>query len=354
MEEIVNAYMEGNGSKSKSTKQTITTGLKRLEKILSKPFDKLTLNDFSNSESILDKTTDLYSLNTTISTILSIIKFIEFKKGKEKLIEDYREILNELIQQRNASQGKQEFKEGEEQNWIDYEELKSQVEFLSKSIYLKNKKSFTEYRNFLILALYVLMPPARIGNYLNMLKKDGGSMKQKIDSLPKNHNYLVKTGDTYTLIFNEYKTSKVLGKIKYEIKNEILNKLISKYLEDYNNNSKNKYFMINASGKQMSQTGFTNGQSSITKKLFNKHITNNMFRRIFFTWFLSTNPSVEEKQKVLRVSGQNYKPSMVEKYDKKKSVEENSKGDSNDVVQSVMEKPTTQKKNKVYKSNRID
>jgi len=38
MEEIVNAYMEGNGSKSKSTKQTITTGLKRLEKILSKPF----------------------------------------------------------------------------------------------------------------------------------------------------------------------------------------------------------------------------------------------------------------------------------------------------------------------------
>ena len=272
MEEIVNYYMEGNGSKSKSTKQTITTGLKRLEKILSKPFDELTLKDFSNTEEILNKTTDLYSLNTTISTILSIIKFIEFKskisnakKGKEKLIEEYRDILNELIQQRNSSQGKQEFKEGEKDNWIDYVELKVQVEFLSNSIYLKNKKSFTEYRNFLILALYVLMPPARIGNYLNMIKKDNSNMKQKIDSLPKNHNYIVKTGDTYTLIFNEYKTSKVLGKIKYEIKNEILNKLISKYLEDHNNNSKNKYFMINASGKPMSQTGFTNGQSSITK-----------------------------------------------------------------------------------------
>jgi len=352
MEEIVNSYLEGNGSKSKSTKQTITTGLKRLEKILSKSFDDLTLKDFSNSESILDKITDLYSLNTTISTILSIIKFIEFKKGKEKLIEDYRDILNELIQQRNSSQGKQQFKEGEKDNWIDYEELKSQVEYLSNSIYLKNKKSFTEYRNFLILALYVLMPPARIGNYLNMLKKDGSNMKQKIDSLPKNHNYIVKTDSTYTLIFNEYKTSKVLGKIKYEIKNEILNKLISKYLEDYNNNSKNKYFMINASGKQMSQTGFTNGQSSITKKLFNKHITNNMFRRIFFTWFLSTNPSVEEKQQVLRVSGQNYKPSMVEKYDKKISVEDKPKEESKDIVESVMDK-TAKKKEKVYKSNRI-
>ncbi len=353
MEEIVNSYMEGNGSKSKATKQTITTGLKRLEKILSKPFDELTLKDFSNTEEILNKTTDLYSLNTTISTILSIIKFIEFKSGKEKLIEDYRDILNELIQQRNSSQGKQEFKEGEKDNWIDYEELKGQVEFLSNTIYLKNKKSFTEYRNFLILALYVLMPPARIGNYLNMLKKDGSNMKQKIDSLPKNHNYIVKTDNTYTLIFNEYKTSKILGKIKYEIKNEILNKLISKYLEDHNNNSKNKYFMINASGKQMSQTGFTNGQSSITKKLFNKHITNNMFRRIFFTWFLSTNPSVEEKQEVLRVSGQNYKPSMVEKYDKKLSVEDKPKEESKDIVESVMNKPS-QKKEKVYKSNRIN
>jgi len=354
MDEIVNSYMEGNGSKSKATKQTITTGLKRLEKILSKPFDKLTLKDFSNSESILDKTTDLYSLNTTISTILSIVKFIEFKKGKEKLIEDYRDILNELIQQRNGSQGKQEFKEGEKDNWIDYEELKNQVEKLSEKVYLKTKKSFTEYRNFLILALYVLMPPARIGNYLNMLKKDGSNMKQKIDSLPKNHNYIVKTGDTYTLIFNEYKTSKVLGKIKYEIKNEILNKLISKYLEDHNNNSKNKYFMINASGKQMSQTGFTNGQSSITKKLFKKHITNNMFRRIFFTWFLSTNPSVEEKQEVLKVSGQNYKVSMVEKYDRRpKKLEDNPKEESKDIVQSVMNKPS-QKKEKVYKSNRIN
>ena len=39
-----------------------------------------------------------------------------------------------------------------------------------------------------------------------------------------------------------------------------------------------------------------------------------MFRRIFFTWFLSTNPSVEEKQEVLKLVGQNYKPTQAEKY----------------------------------------
>ncbi len=79
--------------------------------------------------------------------------------------------------------------------------------------------------------------------------------------------------------------------------------------------------MINASGKQMSQVGFTNAQSSITNKLFLKHITNNQFRRIFFTHFLSTNPTVKDKQEVLKISGQNYKPSQVEKYDRSKGDE---------------------------------
>ena len=321
MEEIINAYMDSNGSKSSSTRSTLKLGLKRLEKIFNKDFDKLKVKDFSNSESVVDKITNLYSLNTTIGTILSIIRFLIFKESGEKIIQEYRDILNELIQERNGGTAKQEFKEGEEENWIDYEELRDKVLKLSEE-YLQKKKSFTEYRNFLILSLFVLIPPARVGNYLDMVKKDNSVMKQKIDSLPKKFNYIVKTGDTYTLIFNQYKTSKVLGKVKYEIKDKVLNKLIDKYLDKFNNNPKNRFFMINASGKPMNQSNFTNAQSSITRKLFNKKITNNQFRRIFFTHFLSTNPSVEEKQNVLRISGQNYKPSMVEKYDRKKSVEE--------------------------------
>lgn len=321
MEEIINSYMDSNGSKSASTRSTLKQGLKRLEKIFNKDFDKLKVKDFSNSESVVDKITNLYSLNTTIGTILSIIRFLIFKESAENLIQEYRDILNELIQERNGGTANQEFKEGEEENWIDYEELRDKVLKLSEE-YLQKKKSFTEYRNFLILSLFVLIPPARVGNYLDMVKKDNSVMKQKIDSLPKKFNYIVKTGDTYTLIFNQYKTSKVLGKVKYEIKDKVLNKLIDKYLDKFNNNPKNRFFMINASGKPMNQSNFTNAQSSITRKLFNKKITNNQFRRIFFTHFLSTNPSVEEKQNVLRISGQNYKPSMVEKYDRKKSVEE--------------------------------
>ena len=332
MNKIIDLYLKNNSSTSKSTKITLLQGLKRLEKIKSKKFDDLTSKDFENVDNTIDEVTEMYSLNTTISTILAINKFLDFKTGNKELILKYKEILNELIKKRNSNQITQTFKNDEKDNWIDYLKLKSMVEKFSVE-YLNKKKSFTDYRNFLILSLFVLIPPARIGNYLDMIKKDDNIMKQKIDSLPKKYNYIVKTGDTYTLIFNQYKTSKILGKVKYNIKNNILNNLLKKYLEDYNNLDKNKFFMINKSGKPMSQTNFTNSQGSITKKLFKKQITNNMFRRIFFTWFLSTNPSIQEKMTILKISGQNYKASTVEKYDRSESIND-SKEVNNDVLSS--------------------
>lgn len=322
MDEILDEYIKNNGSNSAATRKTLETGLKRLEKILEKDFKNIRTTDFKNPEKIIDKITSLYSLNTTISTILSINRFLLHKKASKKLIDQYKEILNELIQERNKGIATQKFKEGEEENWIDYEELKKKVEALAV-FYLDKKKSFTDYRNFLILGLFTLIPPARVGNYLNMVKKDSEFMKQKISSLNKKFNYIVKKDGKYTLVFNLYKTAKVLGKVIYEIKNEVLNDLLDKYFEEYNNDPKNKFFMINASGKPMSQTNFTNAQSSISKKLFNKNMTNNMFRRIFFTYFLDQNPSVEEKIKVLKISGQNYKPTTVERYDRKLSVKKN-------------------------------
>ena len=316
--DMVQKYITENGSKSASTAQTLTTSLKRLPKVLDKEFSKIQNKDFKNTNKIIDLITESYSLNTTIQTILGIIKFLSFKDADEELIDDYRQILNELIQERNSSQGKQEFKEGEKENWIEYPELKKKVEEISQS-YLTEKKSFTSFRNFLIVCLYVLMPPARIGNYLDMIKKDSSNMKRKAESLNKKNNYVVRNKENdFTFVFNKYKTAKNLGSIKYDVKSTILNQMLEKYFKDYNNNPKHKNFMVNASGKPMTQVNFTNSQTSITNKLFDKKITNNQFRRIFFTHFLSTNPSVEDKIEVLKISGQSYKPAMIEKYDRSK------------------------------------
>lgn len=315
---MVQKYITENGSTSPSTAQTLTTSLKRLSKVLDKDFSNIKIKDFKNTTKIIDLITESYSLNTTIQTILGIIKFLAFKDADEELIDDYRQILNELIQERNSTQGQQEFKEGEKENWIEYPVLKEKVEELSNE-YLTQKKAFTGFRNFLIVCLYVLMPPARIGNYLDMIKKDSSNMKRKAESLNKKNNYVVRNKENdFTFIFNKYKTAKNLGSVKYDVKSNILNQMLEKYFKDYNNNPKVKNFMINASGKAMSQVNFTNSQTSITNKLFDKKITNNQFRRIFFTHFLSTNPSVEDKIEILKISGQNYRPAMIEKYDRSK------------------------------------
>ena len=124
--DMVQKYITENGSKSPSTAQTLTTSLKRLTKILDKDFSKI--------------------------------------QSKE-------------------------FKEGEKENWIEYPELKKKVEELSTE-YLTKKKAFTAFRNFLIVCLYVLMPPARIGNYLDMIKKDSSNMKRKAESLNKKNSIL--------------------------------------------------------------------------------------------------------------------------------------------------------------------
>ena len=73
MDKIIENYMENNGSTSLSTRSTLKQGLKRLEKILHKNFDDIKITDFKNAEKTIDDISDLYSLNTTIGTVLAVI-----------------------------------------------------------------------------------------------------------------------------------------------------------------------------------------------------------------------------------------------------------------------------------------
>jgi hypothetical protein len=224
-------------------------------------------------------------------------------------------MLNELIQERNKDNNNQEMSVKEEENWIEYPELKAKVEAEAQE-FLSKKKSFSGYRNFLIMSLLTLQPPTRLGNYLDMVYKNKSSLKNGGRGLMKTKNYILYNNNEenpkYTFIFNKYKTAKTLGQITREIENDTLNKLLHKWFEDYNTKKQN--FLVNSNGGLTTQTGITNGLSSISKKLFDKKLTGNSFRHIFITHFLSTNPSIQEKQEVLKLVGQNYKPTQAEKY----------------------------------------
>lgn len=324
MEAFLQKYQQSNGTKSKSTISTMKQNIKRIEKLIDKNVEDWSVKDFKDTNKIVDLITEKFNLNTTIQTILGIIKWLDLNKIESQVIEDYREVLNELVVERNNDINNQDYKNKEEENWIDYPELKKKVEGLVPE-YLEEKKSFSGFRNFLLLALFTLIPPARISHYSNMTKKYKDEMKTKPESLPKTKNYVIINGDgTHTFVFNTYKTSKTSGKVMHKIENEMLNKLLDKYFKEYNNNKKNKNFLINVNGKEMSQENITNSQASVTKKLLGKSISNNLFRHIFLTYFSSLNPSIKEKIRVGELIGQKYKPSQMEKYvrkgDKKSNV----------------------------------
>lgn len=300
---------------NKTSLLTIQQSIVRIEKILDKDFKNIKLKDLEDSENIINTLTENYSLNSVITTIVNLKKLIRYKKGSEDLVEEYNEYINDLVKERDDKKSKQNFNsEKEELNYIEYLKLKKIV--LDKSNeYFKNKKSFTEYRNFLILSLYVLMPPVRIQNWILMKKKEASSMKRKGESLTKKYNYIIRLPNgNYDVIFNNYKTSKSLGQKRYSIENNTLNKLIENWLLNYNNNDKIQYFLTNANGRCLTQSNFTNALSSISKRVIKKELTNNSLRRIFITYFLKLNPTFIEKQEVLAIMGQNAHQSTAEKY----------------------------------------
>jgi hypothetical protein len=316
MDKFVEYYINKNKSSSKSTKSTLISAISRLQKVIKMNFDEWNEKTFNNVEGITDLLIEEYSLNTVILSILMIIRFLEYKKSNLTTIQEYKDVLNELIQEKRKDEISQKQTIDEAQNWISYPELKKQVEELAPE-YLTNKKAFTKMRNFVILSLFTLQPPTRIGNYLEMKLKE--TNKRDVKSLNKKYNYITKQNDKYKMIFNNYKTSKYIGKVEHTIENEILNKILDKYINEY---LKGDELFENANGKPMTQSNFTQAQESVSTELLGKKLSTNDFRHIFLSWFLSTNPTIEEKEKIAHVIGQKYKPSRMELYQRR-----NEKGD---------------------------
>ena len=104
-----------------------------------------------------------------------------------------------------------------------YNELKSQV---AETKEFKSEADYTTLLKYAILSLYVLQPPRRNGDYLEM---------QVVPSftadLPTTHNYLATKGGG-EFIFNKYKTSKTYGEFKQNIVPE-LKLVITLYLKHH-------------------------------------------------------------------------------------------------------------------------
>lgn len=317
MDSFIN-YYKSSGSKSNHTITALKTSIKRLEKLTGKKINEWTKQILKPN--IVDS---LNSISSKIQTLTTMNRFYEYKKWNNNNV---KEKLNEFVKARTEKGKAQELTDKEKNNWINYEELKKKVEEKVDD-YLNGDKAFTKYRNFLMLALYVLIPPARISNYLNMYYKP--TKKRDISKYPKDKNYVTKIGDKYKFIFNDFKTNKYLGQVEYLIDDSKLNALISLWFNKYN--KKQKYFLTNYNGEEIKQTNFSSGLKNISRENFGKELNLNMLRHIYLTWFManSGDKSIKEKEDILRMVGQTYKPSRAELYARVDKLDENNNEEEN-------------------------
>jgi len=312
--DFTNLYKAFSPNASKSTIQTFETALKRIEKIYKKPIENLNLDFINSPDDIIKKFSKTeYSKNTMYSTINMINKLIIMIDASLTLKKQWGDKVKSLTQERDNAQLDNAKTRTESENWINYDELLEKVEREIDLIFdMENVKS-NEFRNLLIFSLYCLMPPARIGNYL-----DCKVIKENSENLPATHNYIIikdmDNNPSFYFVFNKFKTCKSLGTQMFKVENAKLVALLFRYFKYHNKDG--EYFLMSR-GKELSQPNLTNILKKTSQEITEKNLSCNMLRHIYITHFLSQNPTLRQKLEIAGAMGQTYTANQQDKYNRK-------------------------------------
>lgn len=340
--QLIRTYrQESENALSEKTYLTMKRNFERIEMIFDKTTQEIELKELDKVEEIVAKIDKNYKLASKIQTILGIKKLIASFENTPQQYSIFIKWVDELkknVNQRNEKIGNNEMTPNEEKNWIDYEDLKEKfVENLYKTVldnqYIVNNiviskapKLFFELKRKLLLAFYILIPPARIENYQNLLVRHSKNLKKKSSiSLNKNYNYLtILENKNYELIFNKYKTSKLLGKVKRIIpKDSELGMLIKNFLFVRRGvvlHNDGFLFSCNESSKKpMTPANFTTFLKKSSKLIFEKELSVNLFRHIFISYISKKSLSINDKKEIALFMGQTYNPTQQEQYRKIKN-----------------------------------
>jgi hypothetical protein len=312
--DFTNLYKEFSPNASKSTIQTFETALKRIEKIYQKSIENLNLDFINNPDDIIKKFAETeYSKNTMYSTINMINKLIIMIDAPLALKKKWGDIVKKLTQERDNAQLDNAKTRNESDNWIEYNELLEKVEKEIDIVFQMENIKSNDFRNLLIFCLYCLMPPARIGNYL-----DCKVIRDNAENLPSSHNYIIiknmDNNPTFYFVFNKFKTAKSLGTQMFKVENIKLTALLHRYFKYHN--KEGEYFLMSR-GKELTQPNLTNILKKVSQDLTEKNLSCNMLRHIYITHFLSENPTLRQKLEIAGAMGQTYIPNQQDKYNRK-------------------------------------
>ncbi len=246
------------------------------------------LDFLANKEEIKEKLNKL-KLTTRRNYVTGILVVLQAFDATQKLIDYYKNIINDLNEEYTAIMSKNNKSEKQEKNWTSMEELKKVFKDLEKEVMdldLKNKikikpTEFTKLQDYLIAGLYTLLPPIRL-DYAPMFIVP--SKTQAVDG----KNYLINSGrNKKSFLIQEFKNVSSKGSQTINIPSK-LNTIINMWIKWNDTN----FFLLNNRKEVLS----ANGLGKMISRIFaptGKNITINLLRSIY----ISENVNVEVVKK---------------------------------------------------------
>ena len=236
------------------------------------------LDFLANKENIKEKLEKL-KLTTQRNYLTAVLVVLQAYDATQKLIDYYKNLINDLNEKYNAIMSKNQKSEKQEQNWSSMDDLKKVFKDLEKFVLnmdLKNKikikpAEFTKLQDYLVAGLYTLLPPIRL---------DYAPMKiiPTKTQATKGNNYLINSGrNKKSFYIQEYKNASSRGPQIIDVPPK-LNTIINMWLKWNETNN----FLLNNRKELMS----ANGLGKLISKVFaptGKNITINLLRSIYIS-----------------------------------------------------------------------
>lgn len=255
---------------------------------------------FLDDVDYITKQLEGYKKNTIKNYIISICSTLNVTDNKNKTYDKYYKILCDLNKEIKQNDKEGVKNETQAKNWMTWEEVKQIHDNLKDDVAkFKNLKELNIHKynkllSYLILSLYVALPPKR--------NQDWTLMKiSNSNNNDANYNYLNLKNNEF--IFNKYKTYKKNGELIEKIPEDLLQviKVYLKYHPLYKNNKKsNPYFLVYYDGSPLSSV---NSITRILNNIFNKKIGSSMLRHIFLSSKFGN--TVEEMKQTAEKMGHN-------------------------------------------------
>ncbi len=253
-------------------------------------------NFLKKTEDILNKIKDLKD-NTKRQYFITIVSVLNsFGDKYRKLANTYYKHMTDIVTKIKEVPTDVKSK-AQSENWISQEAVEDvQKELEKESVPLFKKKSLSEEQynkllQYVVLSLYVLIPPRRNLDWTKMDVCFNG------DCSDKSHNYLDLKNKKFH--FNIYKTAKEYGETVQDIPQPLLDVLV-KFLKfnPVKEGKKTIPLLVYYTGKTLDNS---NSITRILNKVFGRKISSSMLRHIYLSY--KYGDEVKEREKDAKEMG---------------------------------------------------